>query len=270
MQHETIQLPHGYTAEIYPDNSPENPFEAWDCEAPIAVLNWQRYHAKFENYKGAELNLSILLDHIPAEKWETREGKREILHALPFPMSDIRDEMLNMGNFRDAMSELVYDLKPYGWSEWIEYFDTMESLAAVAGIPCHLTQSNGYSQGDSALVFTAALPAWVERAGTAPEYQHQACKHAADLWSAWAWGDVWGVARIVSPDGYEVEDASCWGFYGDHETSGLLDHCLEIVKIHRWETEQEAALEKIESRLETGAGNAPELCDNQKPAWACI
>jgi hypothetical protein len=82
---------------------------------------------------------------------------------------------------------------------------------------------------------------------------------------------VFGVARIISPEGDEVEDASCWGFYGDHYTSGLMDHCREVITTHQWEVEQEAAaLEKIESRLETGAGNAPELCDNQKPAWACI
>lgn len=244
MQHNTLELAHGYTAEIYPDDSPENPFNAWDCQPAIAVLNWQRYHAKLENYAGDELTLYTLLEHIPAEKWTTREGKREILAALPFPMEEIREEM-RWGTyspcFKDAIDSLVYSLAPYDWSEWIEYFDAMEAVAGLAGIPGHFTQSNGYCQGDSALVFTAALPAWVERAGTAPEYQHQACKHAADLWSAWAWGDVWGVARIVSPDGYEVEDASCWGFYGDHETSGLLDHCREIVKVHKWETEQETA-----------------------------
>ena len=28
-------------------------------------------------------------------------------------------------------------------------------------------------------------------------------------------------------------------------------------------------LEKFEDSLETGSGNRPDLCDNQKPAWAC-
>ena len=242
MQHETIQLPHNYTAEIYPDNSPENPFQAWDCEPPIAVLNWQRYHAKLENYAGDELDLVTLLSFIPAEKWTTREGKREIMRALPFPLEDITEGMQdNQESFRDAIENLVYSLAPYDWSEWIEYFDSMEAVAAIAGIVCHLTQSNGYSQGDSALVFTAALPAWIERTGTAAEYHQQVCEHAAGLWSAWAWGDVWGVARIVSPDGDEVENSSCWGFYGNHETSGLLDHCRDIIETHRWEAEQEAA-----------------------------
>jgi len=242
MQHDTIQLPHGYPAEIYPDDSPENPFSAWDCQLPIAVLDWQLYHAKLENYEGAELNLSILLETVPAEKWTTREGKREILGALPFPLEDVTDAMQdNRDNFRDAIRELVTSLSPYGWSEWIEYFDAMESLAAVAGIPCHYTQSNGYSQGDSALVFVAALPSWVDEVGTAPEHQKAACEGAAKLWSAWGWGDVFGVARIISPDGDEVEDGSLWGFYGDHETSGLLDHCRDVIKTHQWEVEREAA-----------------------------
>lgn len=241
MQNETLNLPHGYTAEIAVDEYPENPFTLWDCQPPIAVLAFGYGLKRVENYDGHALDLPTLLGLIPAEKWTTREGKREILHALPFPMSDIRDEMLNMGNFRDAMSELVYDLKPSGWSEWIEYFDTMESLAAVAGIPCHYTQSNGYSQGDSALVFVAALPSWVDETGVKPENQKAACECAAKLWSAWAWGDVFGVARILSPDGEEVEGGDCWGFYGNHEESGLLDHCRDIIETHRWEVEREAA-----------------------------
>jgi hypothetical protein len=242
MQHETIQLPHGYSAEIYPDESPENPFSAWDCEPPIAVLNWQRYHAKLENYAGNDLNLVTLLSFIPAEKWEGPEWRRAIMRAVPFHLEDITDAIQdNRGSFRDAIESLVNSLRPSGWSEWVEYFDAMEAVAALAGIPCHYTQSNGHSQGDSALVFVAALPAWVELAGAPADTLAEQCKTAADLWSAWAWGDVWGVARIISPDGWEVEEASCWGFYGSHEASGLLDHCRDIIQTHQWETEQEAA-----------------------------
>jgi hypothetical protein len=239
MKHETIDLPHGYTAEIHIDEIPQNPFSDWDCEPPIAVLNWERYHAKLNNYGGDELNLSTLLAFIPAPLWESREGKRAILAALPFDMADLRDTMRDTMrdgklNFSDAIHELTETLTPSGWGEWVEYFDTMKAVAAVAGIPCHSTQSNGYSQGDSALVFVAALPAWVEKVGAPAEHHAEQCKHAADLWSAWAWGDVYGIAEILRPDGTEAPDGSCWGFYGsDHEASGLMEHCRNSVDCDR-------------------------------------
>lgn len=246
MKIETLKLPNGYTAEIHTDESPENPFKDWDCEPPIAVLNWERYHAKIENYGGDELNLPALLARIPAPLWESREGKRAILAALPFDMADLRDTMRDGWggklDFSDAIHELADTLTPESWGEWNEYFDTMQAVAALAGIPCHLTQSNGYSQGDSALVFVAALPAWVEKVGARAEGLAEQCKAAADLWSAWAWGDVYGVAEILRPDGTEAPDGACWGYYGtDHEQSGLMDHCREAVKHDMAETEKEAA-----------------------------
>jgi hypothetical protein len=246
MKHETVKLPHGYTAEIHIDESPENPFEAWDCEPPIAVLNWERYHAKLDNYGGDELNLEILLALIPAPLWESREGKRAILAALPFDMADLRDTMRDGWggklDFSDAIHALAETLTPSGWGEWVEYFGTMKAVAAVAGIPCHYTQSNGYSQGDSALVFVAALPAWVGKVGAPAEHHAEQCKHAADLWSAWAWGDVYGVAEILRPDGEEAPYGSCWGFYGsDHEQSGLMEHCRNAVDCDMAAQEREAA-----------------------------
>jgi hypothetical protein len=243
MHHENIDLPNGYKAEIHTDEDAQNPFADWDCEPPIAVLNWQRYHAKLENYGGDDLNLETLLSFIPAPLWESREGKREILAALPFSMAELVEAVRNAGNFKDAIThELAYDLRPSDWSEWNEYFDTMKAVAAVAGIPCHLTQSKGHSQGDSALVFVAALPAWVKEVGAPADTLAEQCKDAADLWSAWAWGDVYGVADILRPDGTEAPEGACWGFYGtDHKQSGLLDHCHEAVKHDMAKQEREAA-----------------------------
>ncbi|HSG04877.1 MAG TPA: hypothetical protein VLB09_00610, partial [Nitrospiria bacterium] len=145
-----------------------------------------------KNYGGEELNLSTLAAFIPADKWSTRAGKREIIAALPFTLSEVAAEVRRFGNFRDAVDDMLSDVEPSGWSRAVDYFDTMEAVAALAGIPCYSTQSNGYSQGDSALVFVAALPAWVESVGAAPETLANQCKAACDLWSAWAWGDVYG------------------------------------------------------------------------------
>lgn len=230
MYTETIELTNGYTARIANDTDAQNPFSDWDCEPPIAVLNWQRYHAKLENYEGDELDLSTLLDLIPVDKWTSRTGKREIMAALPFPMNELKEEIRDTGNFQDAIMDMAGSLIPDGWSEWIDYFDAMKAVAAVAGIPCHLTQSNGNSQGDSALLFVAATPAWAQKVGAPTETLKGQCEGACKLWADWAWGNVYGVQAIIDPDGEELDDGSCWGFYGDnHGESGLLDHCAGYV-----------------------------------------
>jgi hypothetical protein len=231
MKAETLNLPHGYTATIATDDCPMNPFVEWDCEPPIAVFNLDRHRGNINNYKGDELNLETLLDCIPAETWQSRQGKRKILAALPFELSEIADVMkYQRQNFRDSVWEIVRENSPSHWREACEYFDSMESIAAVAGIPCYNGQSNGYSQGHCALVFVAATPEWCERVGAPLETAATSCKAGFDLWAAWAWGDVFGVAEITRPDGEETGE-SCWGFYGqDHEQSGLLDFCRETVE----------------------------------------
>lgn len=239
MNTETLDLPHGYKAEIATDDTPANPFTDWDCEMPIAVCNLDRHHSRLENYEGDTLSLETLLDLLPRDTWETRTGKREIINALPVPPSTIAEMMREWREcFEDAVTRYVREeLTPaqwQGWSAWQEYFDAMESVAALAGIPCHLTQSNGYCQGDCALVFAAALPAWVKAVGAPPETLADQCRATCDLWSAWAWGDVYGIRAIIAPDGEELDDGSVWGFYGtDHEKSGLMDCALETVNAHR-------------------------------------
>lgn len=254
---ETIELPHNYTATIAIDEDPINPFSKiyGDCEPPIAVLNLAGRGA-IDNYDGDELDLKTLLALIPKDKWETREGKREILKALPFAhvgmftgpyaanMETLRDAIRDYGDFRSAIEGLVYDLDPSGWTEWAEYFDAMKALATVAGIPCHNTVSHGHSQGDCALVFVLATPAWVERVGAPAETLERQCKGAADLWSAWAWGDCYGIEAIHRPDGTEVEDTSLWGFYGDdHEESGIIDAATDMVISDMRYLEREAQAE---------------------------
>lgn len=240
---ETVKLPHNYTATIAVDEYPFNPFSGnyGDCEPPIAVLNFEG-RGTLDNYDGEELNLKTLLALIPKDKWASREGKREILNALPFAkaslfagphstgMETLRDAIREYGDFEAAIDALVYALDPSGWSEWQEYFDAMAAVAAVAGIPCHNTISHGHSQGDCALVFVLATPVWAERVGAPAETLERQCEGAADLWSAWAWGDCYGIQAIHRPDGTEVEDASLWGFYGsDHEESGIIDAATDTV-----------------------------------------
>ena len=240
MKTDTLKLPHGYTVDIHIDEHSANPFEDWDCEPPIAVF----CERKIENYKGGDLNLPVLLSHIPAEKWETREGKREVANALPWSLREIGEAMRGYygdQTFRDAVEELAGESAPCGWGDAGEYFDTMERVAHVAGVPCYNGQSNGYSQGGSALVFVAALPDWVGKVGAGGDLREQ-CRATFELWSAWAWGDVYGVATMYRPNGEEIKDGSCWGFYGgDHKKSGLMAHCESMVEYDRDNLRRERA-----------------------------
>jgi hypothetical protein len=233
MNTETIQLPHGYTAKIATDDCPMNPYTDWDCGMPIAVFNLDRHRGAIENYKGDELNLATLLDCLPPETWTSRQGKRAILTALSdiLTQEEVTERMRRYSEaFEDSIRDLVCESTPYSWGEASDYFDAMEYVAKLAGIPCFNGQSNGYSQGDSALVFVAATPEWRERVGAPLESAAAQCKAGFDLWTAWAWGDVYGVAAIIRPDGEETGE-SCWGFYGtDHEKSGLMDFCRETVE----------------------------------------
>lgn len=100
-------------------------------------------------------------------------------------------------------------------------------------MPCHQTQSNGYSQGDSVLLLAVATPEWRKKAG-APDDCADQCKAACELYAAWAWGDVYGIMEITDPDGDELEHGSVWGFYGsDHKKSGLLDSALDSIACHK-------------------------------------
>jgi hypothetical protein len=237
----TFTFENGYKATVSTDVFPINPFsrDYGDCEPPIAVLNLDRSTGTLENYDGDELSLITLLHELPLLAWEDRAA---INNALPTDVLAEAEDMLARWNletnladtdtdtYRDAIIDGAYQYKPYGMREWEKYFNAMAAIAALAGISHYNGSSRGYSQGDYALVFTAATPAWAERVGAPTETHAQQCKAAAALWSAWAWGDCYQVDDITRPDGTEIEYGACSGFYGEeHEHSGLLDHITSTI-----------------------------------------
>ena len=223
---EKIKLTHGYTATVEQDQFPENPFEFWDTEPPIAVMNWERGRTRLNNYDGPKMDLEELLKLLEPRHWQHGAHRRAILACLPFENFKVEKGE----DFRESVFELCHNLNPESWTEWKEYFDAMEGIAELAGIPFYSTISNGYCQGHSARVFVAATPEWRELVGAPLETCEGQCKTAADMWAAWAWGDVYGVSEITAPDGEEIGDGSCWGFYGaDHDASGLMEHCNAAV-----------------------------------------
>jgi hypothetical protein len=143
-------------------------------------------------------------------------------------------------------------------------------LLKIAGVPCYTATSRGYSQGDWAELLVCAPQSIMDAFGLKFEkYRAQAkalpeartvsgnlteaglkdwidakaaelmLEPQTDVWSAWAWGDVYGYIverRDPAFEGDDDEEAawvevdSCWGFYDrDHDKSGLSAAAIEAI-----------------------------------------
>jgi len=224
----------GYSIKVSQDIMPENPFEAWDCEPPLLSFDGDT----FKVYQGAPESLGELIRSFCSGLFGRHKTLAMLKEYLPqIPLRAFVEERQRLGeddaNTFIAFMEESYGGEPEGWQSAIAWFDAVESLLTRAGIPCYNGQSNGYTQGDSALVLAIASPAWAATVGAPEETLKAQCKGAFDLFSAWAWGDVYGIQEITDPEGKEVEDGSIWGFYGsDHEASGLMESARGSIDYH--------------------------------------
>lgn len=242
------ELIDGYTITIATDDCPENPLSAWDCEPPTLT-----YYESLSEYNDAP-SIGDLVALIPSIHFARHNRVKLIREFLNLSLREFAVGRLNHGwdwdtSVRDYFADELVEQCPkpssshdYGWGTATEYFDLLESLAKLAKVPCYNGRSNGYSQGHSALVIVFATKEWVAKVG-APEHTLAAqCEGTFDLYSAWAWGDVYGIESITDPDGEEVEGCSIWGFYGsDHEKSGLLDNARGSIKYAKESKAKESA-----------------------------
>jgi hypothetical protein len=248
----------GYKIQIAQDEGAENPFEAWDCEPPLFTFYGGR-HGSAKAYNEAPENWRDILYTLPDKTWERGERMNFIREFIaPNPsrsfLRDIVERIDYLGNIFEVAIEILNDekgAKPEGWGAACEWFELAENLLKYAGIPCLYEQSNGHSQGDSTLCLVVLTPEWYEKTGAPKENAEKDCKSAIELYSAWAWGDVYGVSEIIAPgpldedgdetEGEEIEDASCWGFYGsNHEKSGLMEHARDSIECHIKKQAEEA------------------------------
>lgn len=255
MKTETINLPHGYTAEIATDDAPGNPFRDWDGCEPVICFDGDRRGLWSPDGETPE-TLAGLFDRIPAARFRTAKGRESIARAAGINLANVEtpDAPGRYGDeWKEAMAEALPEEPGRSWWGAEGYFDALESLCAYLSIPCFSGVSRGYSQGDAVRVFSYAPPEWVEKVGAGGDLA-AGCRNNFDLFSAWAWGDVYGVASIHRPNGEELEDGSCWGFYGsDHEKSGLLEHCRSFVTHDRERRAERATARRAYLRRERAA-----------------
>lgn len=231
---------------IHRDEGPENPFEAWDCEPPLLT-----YYEEFKSYGEIE-DLRDIIALIPDSCFERGERVkfwREYVGSI-YSLRDVAEMKRDSGmTTREAIESLIlsaWGYKPESWSNATEWMELAESLLSIAGITCYQGQSNGYSQGDSTLVLAIATPNWLKASGVLKDRESKAMKCAFDLYSAWAWGDVYGYT-LEDENGDELID-SCWGFYdSDHQESGLLEGAQNAIDCHLEAQAKEAS--NLESAL---------------------
>jgi hypothetical protein len=246
MTTETIEYK-GFKILIHQDQYARNPFEDGDCEPPIAV-----YCERGVTRYGNAADIADLVNRIPAQNWKG-EKRNELLGNLNVTAKEFADYKKENGyNDQDAFSALMLEKCPEpdrSWSEAKAHFETLELLAAWAGIATCYKRSNGYCQGDSALVIAFATPEWAEMVGAPKNYHASQCESAVDLYTAWAWGDCYGYT-VEDEEENEVDDASCWGFYGsDHKTSRLLESAENAIDCHiAWLAKENTEREAMESR----------------------
>lgn len=220
MRNETVHTEEykGYTIEIYPDDWPENPFEAWDCEPPIAV-HYDRDISCYATKYGDPLRPPELT------REQVKANTRQIC------------DMLGAGSLLEAADRLN-ELYSFSAVEQINYVlrrrlgelnnsDRLEALAELwnmAGIPAIVRVSRGYCQGDYAEVLAVATPEFQKACGNDPDYWNgpdgiKNLEASIKLYGYWAWGDVYGYV-VRTPDG--ERDDSCWGYYGKSDDEYML------------------------------------------------
>lgn len=221
-----------YRVRAVRDDHPENPFKSWDSHWPMIVDYQGRGHRfdTYDNCKGASLDDPIarftdgqLIKHQGA-----------IIAAMDGDAADFATHKRDYRSDYNSMAALIRDY----CSDALQAVSDSDKLATFAAlydllrIPNLCTSSHGYSQGDYAELLIVATPeAQSEFGWKAGRPATSDMEGQANLYSAWAWGDVYGVV-IERKSGDEwTEIDSCWGYYGnDMDESGLAEVALSVIK----------------------------------------
>lgn len=246
-----------YRVRAVQDESPENPFTAWDGHWPMIVDYQDRGHnfTEYDKAPGASVDNPLarfsdgqLIRYQGAicealgDIYCGWTGKRVSVESdLAEHKRDYRGEYVKG---REGMAALLRDYFSEALSNVADSdrLEVLSSLYDILNIPNLCTSSHGYSQGDYAELLIVATPEAAAQfgwKGKRPLEQARAdMKGQAKLYGAWAWGDVFGYIVERAPHDPEQRDDSdaweeidsCWGFYGDPEESGLSEQALGAIE----------------------------------------
>lgn len=223
----------GYTIHAEVEDGPSNPFKDWDCEPPILVHTDRTVTGYGLDHCAPSLTREEIKLH--ASEIAAFLGASTLLRAIRdyIAPGDDAVDLINQavdGNVSNASNSEKLDLIGEVWS-W-------------KGAEHVSVSRNGYSQGAWAEVLVVATPEWKKRMGITEPMTDESLEATADLYAAWAYGDVFGFV-VEDPEGEELE--SCWGFYGrDHEKSGLAEAAREAIN-HEIRKRAEARTRQIKT-----------------------
>ncbi len=230
MTNETIEYK-GYTISIHRDDiDPGNPFDEWDTLPSTLVLTpgcGGTLHAR--TYGNADM------DYLPElTNKQIRDNTTDILletdtkSLLNLITKHARMYLNNYANGTEAVNEALqtfYDEQSY--SDKLEFVGSVYGWSGVVTLNTSVT---GYTQGAYAELLIVADEMFLNYTG-ATITEPEELQYVADLYAAWAYGDVYGYT-ITDSKGNDTELA-CWGFYGaNHNESGLLENALPDIDCH--------------------------------------
>lgn len=224
------------------DDSPSNPFKDWDGHWPMLTYS-DRDLTVYDKVSGAAPDRPFSR-FTPALVVFCQKQLAEIFDADPNSALDV-DVQRKWHTNGKMLESFFADSLDGGYYE-SQKLAVYEQLYDLLGIPCYRSTSRGYSQGDWAEVLVVATPEARKEFGWADdrEVTEAEMESQVDLYTAWAWGDVYGyvVEEAVrlpdadaddDPEWEEISDGSCWGYYGaDHTKSGLEESGLEAANYH--------------------------------------
>lgn len=214
----------GYRVLVYLDLYPECPWEAWDCEPP--VITYTGHRDGIRTWGDIDVSLPVLTTE------QILTHKREIARYLN-PEGPLNCSLLRaIGEYRSsyhtaehAVNELLEEV--FQGTLGNEKLDMLADVLSMAGIDNYLGTRNGYCQGDWAEILVVATPEWIKKVG-AYNVSKESLEHSADLWAAWAFGDVYRYS-VKDPDGFVID--ACGGYYGNnHNENGLAEQALSAIK----------------------------------------
>jgi len=253
MKKEPIYKEGRYAVFAEHDDDARDPYKDWDFMPPMMRFSGSSHYERIQRERDFDSGDIIRL--LKPEHCDTKEKREKLLGLWDLSFS-YKDALIDMvihdymdGDVATAFMSWLIDQEfhePMYWRDAIEFFNRLESLCDILGIACINEQSNGYSQGDSVLIFMAATPDWLKETGLDGgniEGLKANLMSSAKQWSAWCWGDVYG---YVIKDELGERHESCWGYYGDnHYESNLLADAKGMIKhlIERDKKEEAASFE---------------------------